>query len=111
MRLKICSILVSILILLQFFDGYFTYLGICSKGIIIEGNPIIRHFITLFGNFWGLVVPKVFGISLILFIYEAITRSLKPKIYHLALLTILNMFYIWAVYDWFIALISMGLLL
>ena len=111
MRLKIYKVLVGLLIFLQFLDGYFTYLGLCASGTSIEGNPIIVYFIDIFGYFWGLVVPKTIGISLIIFIYDAIIKMPKPRMYHLFLLITLNIFYIWAVYDWFIALISMDLLL
>jgi hypothetical protein len=104
-------VLVGLLIFLQFLDGYFTYLGLCAHGIAIEANPIIVYFIDIFGYFWGLVLPKAIGILLIIFIYDAIRTTLTPRIYHVVLLTILNMFYIWAVSDWFNALVSMGLLL
>jgi uncharacterized membrane protein len=52
-------VLGSLLILVQILDGLFTAIGINSFGIAIEGNPLIRSAIEV----WG-VVPTLFSIKL-----------------------------------------------
>ena len=55
-------------LLAQCFDGVFTYVGVVSFGLAIEGNPIVAALMTAVGEGAGLfsakVVAMVLGIGL-----------------------------------------------
>lgn len=55
-------------LLLQCFDGVFTYIGVVTFGVAIEANPIIRELIAQFGEAPALLGAKlvagVLGIAL-----------------------------------------------
>lgn len=57
--MKRCSILGLILFTLQILDALLTYIGIINFGIEIEGNPIVRRSIELFGLELGLISIKL----------------------------------------------------
>ena len=53
--------IVILFILVQAFDGAFTYFGILTFGPDAEGNPLIASLVAEFGNWAGLVGAKVFA--------------------------------------------------
>lgn len=96
--------LIFALVLFQILDGSCTYLGLLKYGIDIEGNPLMVYSILKFGYFWGLAIPKLIGIGLILFVYYAAFRDRKITIFGLSIMILLNIFYAWVVFNWVVAL-------
>lgn len=54
-------VIVLLFILVQAFDGAFTYFGILTFGPGAEGNPLIASLVGEFGDWAGLVSAKVFA--------------------------------------------------
>lgn len=46
-------------LLVQLFDGVFTYLGVITYGPSIEGNPLVSSMMQTFGHTGGLMTAKV----------------------------------------------------
>jgi hypothetical protein len=61
-------ILGSLLIAIQILDGFLTYLGVSFVGLASEGNLILRHLMGLYGPAPTILVAKVSGIILGIFL-------------------------------------------
>lgn len=98
---------------LQVLDGYFTYIGVKHLGLMVEANPLIIYTIQSFGLTIGLIIPKVFAICILIFIYGVIKERYQrtKKVSGIKLLTLLNIFYIMVVWLWFIELIRLNILI
>jgi len=57
------AMVVSI-VLVQAFDGIFTYLGVRTWGPAIEANPIVASAVAVMGLMTGLATVKIFAVSL-----------------------------------------------
>jgi len=93
--------LIWLLVVLQFQDGYFTYLGVNQFGILIEANPLIRYLLMQFGNPLGLIIPKAIGLFFIYIIYKSRKAHLSLS---LAITVILNILYTYAFLSWCLVL-------
>jgi len=51
-------------VLVQLFDGLFTYLGVTTWGPAIEANPLVSSAVAGMGLFPGLATVKLFAIGL-----------------------------------------------
>jgi hypothetical protein len=97
------KILILIHIIFQILDGTFTYIGVSTYGLEIEGNPIIVYFMKIMGIEIGILFPKIIGILLILYIsiflikYKYISYIEKLGFWSLILI---NLFYAWVVSVW-----------
>ena len=51
-------------VIVQAFDGVFTYLGVRTWGPGIEANPIVSSAVAVMGLLTGLAAVKIFAVSL-----------------------------------------------
>ncbi|MGE3511647.1 MAG: hypothetical protein AB7N65_22485 [Vicinamibacterales bacterium] len=51
-------------LLVQYLDGFYTYVGFSIWGLNIEANPLIRGAVSLVGPGTGLAIAKLFAIGL-----------------------------------------------
>lgn len=68
MKKRICYILLTLLILFNVYDTYSTY-TLFNSGMPIEYefNPVVRFFISMFGQFIGIIALKVIALPLLLY--------------------------------------------
>jgi uncharacterized membrane protein len=99
-RYRLFQFLIFLLLVFQVLDGTCTHTGIHLYGNGIEANPLIIWLIERVGHHWGLMIPKIIGISLILIIYDVFGRERKVSNKALAIVIVLNIFYGWVVYNW-----------
>ena len=96
------------LILLQFADGYLTYLGVSQHGPDIEGNPIIKFMIIHMGTIPALVTAKGLCILLCLWFLKGSTLDSLDKAQSKFLIGVLGfvyLFYLIVIVAWLIILL------
>lgn len=93
------KILLVLLAIFQIQDGLCTHAGVDQFGIDIEANPLIRCFMDSFGVHAGLMLPKLFSLVLIAYIFYFEKFSYKTST--LLLLFFVNCFYFYAAWNWF----------
>jgi hypothetical protein len=93
------KILLFLLALFQIQDGLCTHAGVDRFGFDIEANPLIRWFMDSLGAHAGLLIPKLFSLLLIgyIFYYEKFSQRTSTVV----LLVLVNLFYAWAAWNWF----------
>jgi len=105
---RIANILLIILFILQFFDGYFTYIGVSHYGIELEGNPLMRQMIDVFGVPFGLILAKSVGIIFIYLMYETCKQYISTIM--MIMFFALTSFYMLVVITWLQFLLERGLI-
>lgn len=90
-----------LLIVIQFFDGLFTLLGVEQFGIEMEGNPMIRDSMEYFGSVPSLVFVKICCAMII--IHLVIVSKDFPWI-RSALNVVACIYMLFAIVPWSIAL-------
>ena len=87
--------LVTIAVILQVWDGIATYLGL-SLGYAVEGNPLIRWLMGVFGVAEALALTKAGSISATL----ALSIGVRPPIARFALWALILFYAVIAVVPW-----------
>jgi uncharacterized membrane protein len=66
------NIAIVAFLLAQIFDGIFTYIGVSTYGVGVEGNPLIVTLMTTFGHGTALVSAKMVAafLGVCLHLYE-----------------------------------------
>jgi hypothetical protein len=66
------NIAIIAFLLAQFFDGLFTYIGVSTYGVGVEGNPLIVTLMTNFGHGPALLSAKILAavLGVCLHLYE-----------------------------------------
>ena len=100
---RIFVLLCLLLVLFQFQDGYWTYLGVSRFGIDAEGNPLIKWLLVEFGVVFGLMLPKLLAFVFIWFIYTAKTCFLNST---MIALVFVDLFYLWSAIRWYLILFA-----
>lgn len=96
---KINTIQIYFLILMQILDGVLTYFGVCSAGLWIEGNPLVRYVMSTCGILGGLLLVKTMAILILLTSLLFVSEIRNQKSLFLSLLLV-NVCYVLAVYYW-----------
>ena len=58
------DVMVVSFVLMQLFDGVFTYLGVSMWGPAIEANPLVSSAVAVMGLLTGLATVKLFAVGL-----------------------------------------------
>ena len=102
-RLDIIAMLCIWHIILQILDGTFTYWGVSTYGIEIEGNPFVSMLIEQFGLLPGLLMAKGSGIAIVTYFYNIYKKNSSEtfKTFSWVLITV-NLIYALVVFVWFL---------
>lgn len=104
LKVSLFYVLLVLLAVFQFQDGYWTYLGICKYGISAEGNPLIYWLLNSVGIKIGLVLSKSIGLFFIWLIHFLGKRKIQSSI--MVYLVLINIFYGWSAYRWYVVLFT-----
>jgi uncharacterized membrane protein len=97
------NILGLILIIFQILDGFFSIVGLSRLGIEAEANLLLRSMMEIFGHIPVLIVAKLIGIILILFMCKSVDDS-NRKFIMFSMSFIFYFYLIFAIIPWFIVL-------